>query len=751
MSFKIRRGTEAERAAMSAGDPAQGEPLWITDTSKLWIGDGVTAGGVLATGDINAVDSVFGRTGAVTAQAGDYTTTLVTEGTNLYFTDARVEANANVSAAYSHINLTTNPHAVTKAQVGLGNVANVEQVKIQVNSFTGDFTQALTPTGDDMVLLQIFGSGAMRFATAEDLVAGTGLTLPDQTGHSGEFLTTNGTTPSWSEIGSLGTIDHIQFSLSPTVTMAEGVLAWDSDEGTLQIGMPGGNVNLQVGQEQLIRVRNTTGATIYNGTIVYINGSSGNRPTCAISDASGTFEQRCACAILTEDIANNGNGYATTYGIVHDLNTSAYPEGTVLYLADDGTGGFTSTPPSAPDAIVVIGRVINSHAVDGEILFNPQASSTLSRLSDVNGTTPDATNKHLIWDNANQYWDAGQIAHGDLSGIGTYTHPSIDSHIDDTSDPHGTIPSQSTHAGEFLTTNGSTLSWSAVDVSGFSGGTFGTGTYTFPDDVRFNDDIYINYDNGSTDSNIWFHDGKGPAGSRIYLDQANAQFVFTDALQIGGDYIAVDGPEIAVNASASNVDSFIQFGHSGAHDADSLMFDYSADEFVLSNDLNVTGQLSADFCATTAYIHVAKTSGAVVQNIGGSTGTTTTITWDSQIYYNSTYFTHSTVSATDRVLCKQVGRYQVIARVGARNSGSNRWVGAIYITSNGTEVPRTTARYYSRGVSYGDEVSLHTVTEIDVTTANTILRVQTRIDKTDQSSAVNVEWDECEFIVRRIG
>lgn len=37
------------------------------------------------------VDSVFGRTGTVTAQAGDYTTSLVTEGSNLYFTDERAQ------------------------------------------------------------------------------------------------------------------------------------------------------------------------------------------------------------------------------------------------------------------------------------------------------------------------------------------------------------------------------------------------------------------------------------------------------------------------------------------------------------------------------------------------------------------------------------------------------------------------------------------------------------------------------------
>ncbi len=43
-----------------------------------------------ASGGGGSVTSVFGRTGLVTAQSGDYTTTLVTEGTNLYFTNARV-------------------------------------------------------------------------------------------------------------------------------------------------------------------------------------------------------------------------------------------------------------------------------------------------------------------------------------------------------------------------------------------------------------------------------------------------------------------------------------------------------------------------------------------------------------------------------------------------------------------------------------------------------------------------------------
>lgn len=39
----MRRGTDAERQAIT---PEIGEPIWTTDTNKLWVGDGITAGGI---------------------------------------------------------------------------------------------------------------------------------------------------------------------------------------------------------------------------------------------------------------------------------------------------------------------------------------------------------------------------------------------------------------------------------------------------------------------------------------------------------------------------------------------------------------------------------------------------------------------------------------------------------------------------------------------------------------------------------
>jgi len=65
-------------------------------------------GTIALTSDISyPVTSVFGRTGAVVAASGDYTTTQVTEGTNLYYTDARSRAALSFTAGSGAYNSTT--------------------------------------------------------------------------------------------------------------------------------------------------------------------------------------------------------------------------------------------------------------------------------------------------------------------------------------------------------------------------------------------------------------------------------------------------------------------------------------------------------------------------------------------------------------------------------------------------------------------------------------------------------------------
>jgi hypothetical protein len=69
-----------------------------TKTLTLTQQDGGTITASWTDLNTDAVISVFGRTGAVVAANGDYTTAQVTESGNLYYTEARVNANTNVAA-----------------------------------------------------------------------------------------------------------------------------------------------------------------------------------------------------------------------------------------------------------------------------------------------------------------------------------------------------------------------------------------------------------------------------------------------------------------------------------------------------------------------------------------------------------------------------------------------------------------------------------------------------------------------------
>lgn len=75
----------------------------------------------------------------------------------------------------------------------------------------------------------------------------------------------------------LSGVSYIDFNLDPILTSQEGRMYWNSDDGTVNIGMPGGNVSLQVGQEQLLRVHNSSGVDILNGQAVYISGAFGGQ------------------------------------------------------------------------------------------------------------------------------------------------------------------------------------------------------------------------------------------------------------------------------------------------------------------------------------------------------------------------------------------------------------------------------------------------------------------------------------------
>lgn len=202
--------------------------------------------------------------------------------------------------------------------------------------------------------------------------------------------------------GGIATADYVTFDTGITSVPATGRLTWDTDNGTLQLGLVGGNVNLQLGQEELIRVHNGTGSALTDGQLVYINGSSGNRPTVALASNSSESTSSVTMGMVTESIANGSEGFVTVSGIVNNLNTLAYNAGDALWLGSTA-GTFTTTKPTAPNHAVLVGYVVRSHASIGSVLVKIQNGYELNELHNVLITSV-ANNDILKYDSTTSVW-----------------------------------------------------------------------------------------------------------------------------------------------------------------------------------------------------------------------------------------------------------------------------------------------------------------------------------------------------------
>jgi len=154
---------------------------------------------------------------------------------------------------------------------------------------------------------------------------------------------------------------------------AEGKVFYDSTDHALSVQSDVTGVTLQVGQEQWIRVRNNSGATIPNGAVVYQTGVIGKRPTIALAMADN-ISTSSVIAVATHDIGQNTDGYVTTFGLVRDLDTQIFNDGDIVYLSASVPGGYTKTIPTEPNSVIRIGTVADSDNNQGMLLVRIGAS-----------------------------------------------------------------------------------------------------------------------------------------------------------------------------------------------------------------------------------------------------------------------------------------------------------------------------------------------------------------------------------------
>ena len=159
----------------------------------------------------------------------------------------------------------------------------------------------------------------------------------------------------------------------------------------------------------LVEVRNTTGATLTKGTVVYISGATGQLPTVskALANADATSAQ--TLGMITADLANNSNGYVTAIGLITNIDTSAYTDGAQLYLSGTTAGGVTTTKPYAPTHLVYVGVVEHAHPTQGKIFVKVQNGYELDELHNVSAQTP-SNGQTIVYNSSTQLWENNTVS-----------------------------------------------------------------------------------------------------------------------------------------------------------------------------------------------------------------------------------------------------------------------------------------------------------------------------------------------------
>ena len=507
-------------------------------------------------------DTAFG-----TKNTGD-----LTEGGNLYYTSERVDdrvsnlivAGTSISSTYDDVNNTltianTAPDQTVALTAGTGITTSGTYPNFTVTNSAPDQTVSLTG-GANVTVTGTYPSFTIAAASDTD----TTYTLSSETSGSDAIIRLTGSDAS---------TDDVTLAAGSNITITEtGDTITLASEGTDQVR---------------IECKNTSGGTLTKGTPVYITGTVGTSNRVEVSAAdSASASTMPATGLLLQDLANNGEGYLVTGGVLKNLTTDPIDgvtpsENDTIYVKSGG--GLTTTKPTGTALIQNVGKVgrVNSSSAGSIIVSSiirsndipniqqnyfwlgnasgvPTATEhTLSTLTDVTLTSPAAGNL-LIYDASNSYFENALLTAGSNVSI--------------------------TNADGSITIASTDTTYSAGTGLSLTGTTFAL-------DAALND---------LTDANI----STPAAGNVLIYDATNSYF--ENALITAGTNVTITNADGSITIAATDTDTTYTAG-SG--------LTLSGTEFSLTNDSVTIGGTSVALGAA-----LTATSGSLTIGGNGSSG-----------------------------------------------------------------------------------------------------------------------------------
>lgn len=170
-----------------------------------------------------------------------------------------------------------------------------------------------------------------------------------------------------------------------------------------------------------IQVKNTSGATITKGSVVYASGGTGANLLISLAQANAESTSSQTLGFVEADITNGSTGLVVFNGTITGLNTAAYGDGDPVYLSPTVAGGIVvglANKPSAPSHIVYLGTITRAQSVNGSIQVRVSNGWELSEIHDVAALSP-AQNDFLVRNDSNLWVNQTPATARTSMGLGT--------------------------------------------------------------------------------------------------------------------------------------------------------------------------------------------------------------------------------------------------------------------------------------------------------------------------------------------
>lgn len=291
-------------------------------------------------------------------------------------------------------------------------------------------------------------------------------------------------------------VNSVSFADAPVITTGERLLNWDTQDGTLNLGLKGGTVLSHFGQTLHARVVNGTGGNLLKSQyrVVKVTGAQGQRLQVNLAQADSDPNSADTIGFVAENISNNQEGFVITSGLLTNINTTGslqsetWADGDMLFLSPYTPGHVTKVKPVGPNHTVILGFVVHSHPTQGKIFVKIDNGYELGELHDVQFLS--YANKDIIYrDTSTNVWKNASLS--TVLGYTPANAANVISSINSLTSATQTFATGASGTDFGIVSAGSTHTFNIPDAGSSSRGLVTTGTQDFAGNKNFTGKVSI--------------------------------------------------------------------------------------------------------------------------------------------------------------------------------------------------------------------------------------------------------------------